>query len=313
MAFYRALAFALATCVVAEDPKCQADEHVLLQGVMRKVVKTDVERMTEEFEDEGGSRVAADQLAPPPIDGFAPGVRGWCRTANGEAEDGVSVPPQHVYDCAAQCRASPTCQAFEFSGPRRGRQFPRACKLYNSPMPGPVGEIESDADGYAQCYNTAVMFFNNAVGAGNMIGFFEEDDDVTGAGGYFLRRVDCASRVIRAHVQGGSCGDAIVQFRINDAVAEYFRSGVQGRRSRNAWQPLSDVTVVSGEVPHPPREFYIGSTSRGIRGWLLVENHRERNFGGRSNVFAGSYKYSNWDGCNSNPLEGGETVTLQCV
>lgn len=153
MAFYRALAFALATCVVAEDPRCQADEHVLLQGVMRKVVKTDVERMIEEFEDEGGhSRVAADQ--PPPIDGFAPGVLGWCRTANGGEAEGVDGAPRHVHDCARQCRASPTCQAFEFSAPRRGRQFPRACKLYNSPMPGPVGEVESDADGYAQCYNT---------------------------------------------------------------------------------------------------------------------------------------------------------------
>jgi len=311
MAFYRALAFALATCVVAEDPKCQADEHVLLQGVMRKVVKTDVERMTDEFEDEGVSRVAADQLAPPSIDGFAPGVRGWCRTANGEAEDSVSVPPQHVYHCAAQCRASPTCQAFEFSAPRRNRQFPKACKLYNSPMPGPVGEIEGDADGYAQCYNTAVTFLNNALGAHNLIGMFEEDDDVTGAGGYFLRRVDCASRVIRAHVQGGSCGDGTVQFRINDATAEFFRSGT----GRSGWQRITDVTVVSGEVPHPPTLIYNGgSRGRGRgRGWILADSGKVRRFPGRLAVFATGFRGRTWDGCNSNPLEGGETVTLQCV
>merc|ERR1719265_1880054 len=142
--------------------------------------------------------------------------------------------------------------------------------------------------GGPQC--SSVQFFRNLIGHANMIGTFREDDHVSGAGGNFLTRVNCASRMIRAHVQGGSCGDATVQFRIDDAAADYFRSGSY---PSHTWQGITDVTVVSGEVADPPEGFYLSNS-----GWFLATERDWRANSGRG--FASSFKNRQWDTCNSN-------------
>merc|ERR1719345_86175 len=145
-------------------------------------------------------------------------------------------------------------------------------------------------------------FFHNMIGRAHVIGSFDTDEAATGDFGYFHERMDCASRVVRAHVQGGSCGDATVQFRINEITANFFSSG-----SQHSWQTLAEVVVVSGDVAHLPTSIWTGAG--GNKGWILAKENLWT-----AATFASSYNLNAaWDYCNSNALTGSETVSLQCV
>jgi len=166
--------------------------------------------------------------------------------------------------------------------------------------PAPTGCLEPQ--GGPQC-DTGNVFFHNAVGAAHVIGDFWTEETATGEDGHFLQRMQCASNVVQARVQGGSCGDATVQFRINDRTANFFGSGVQ-----SSWQAIAEVVVVSGDVANVPDKIWTGGGHN--NGWILFRQGGTRQGG----TFASSYSpNTGWDYCNGNALTGSETVSLQCV
>jgi len=170
----------------------------------------------------------------------------------------------------------------------------------------PPASCPSSRNGDLPCEDR--VFFRNFMGTHHVIGTFE-DGDVT-VGDRFLRRIDCASRVVQVHIQGESCGgEAIVQVRINEETADYFRTGTQ-----HNYQDVEDVTLVSGDVSPLPTTFYTGTTRH--KGWGLRGPHDQLPQGRRVFVHSNPWPDDTWENCNYSdlhPLVNGETVTLTCM
>jgi len=160
----------------------------------------------------------------------------------------------------------------------------------------PTNEAPAVGDG-------AERFYYNLIGSSHVIGVFDSGSPRVDSGEYFVAPMRCSSLRIRAHVQGGSCGDAVVEFNINQPTQNFFSAGMQSR-----WQALSDVTVISGDVNRAgPSQIWTGSGSN--TGWILSEGH-----GTQGTTFASGYSSNTaWNRCNGQVLTGGETVSLYCV
>jgi hypothetical protein len=231
----------------------------------------------------------------------------------------------------AVCVNSVTCSVTD--GTRASNRYPCTCGSTVCIIGEKCTAVNST------CEKPFVRFFHSKLGSANQLVDFKTDAFKMWNDNQFIFRPNLekppsntaltqaattgttrqSKNIFRVEVKGGACGSfgVVVQFRVNDAIIDYFRDG-----KPSGWQPLEDVKLIRGSSDKLPRQLFTGGGSSRFqkKGWIL--SSKPKTTQDPSDIIDGPQAFASsfscegcteqtaWDVCNANELTGEEVATF---